>query len=88
MKRGGVQYEDVVKREMVFVDRKSTGMQEYYLATQSGFKLEMQLECRMEDYANQEYIEYNNDRFKIIRTFDKGDTIELKCEKYNGKGQA
>lgn len=83
VKRGGVQYEDVVERAMIFVDKKSAGMQEFYLAQQSGNKLEMQLVARAEEYNGQEFLEFNTNQYKIVRTYDREDFIELKCELYN-----
>jgi hypothetical protein len=82
IKEDGVQYEGVIDRQMVFVDSKSIGMQEFYLSSQSGFSLELQLVVRTIDYQNQKYIEFDNNQYQIIRTYNKGDLTELKCQLY------
>ncbi|MFE3978701.1 MULTISPECIES: phage head closure protein [unclassified Priestia] len=84
-KTNGVQNKVITSKQMVFVNKKSVGTQEFYLASQTGFTLELMLEMHTLDYNAQEYVEFNSKTYRIIRTYEKGDTIELKCQAHSGK---
>ncbi|MED3972253.1 phage head-tail adapter protein [Priestia megaterium] len=84
-KISGVQKLVSTGKQMVFVNKKDIGTQEFYLASQSGIKLELMLNMHTLDYNSQEYLEFNSKTYKIIRTYDKGEQIELKCQAYGGK---
>ena len=69
-------------RETVFADKKSVRGNEFYLASQNGFKLELMFEVRSGDYQSERYLEFDGKRYEIVRTYDKGEFAELVCQAY------
>lgn len=67
-------------KRIVFVNRKSIRQSEYYQALSTGLKPEVMLEVRNIDYEDEKLLEFNDRRYKVIRTFDKnGEITELIC---------
>ena len=63
--------ETIVKHE-VFAKVKSIGMKEKYEALAVGLKPELVFVLAdYYDYDNQEYIEYEDNRYKVLRTYKK-----------------
>ena len=70
---------EFVSRE-VFCNKKSVRQSEFYQANAQGFKPELMLEVRSDDYEGEEYIDYGGKRYRIIRSYDKnGEITELVC---------
>lgn len=69
-------------RETVFANKKSIRSSEFYLASQNGYKLEAMFEIRTSDYQSQLILEYENKRYEIVRTYDRGEFMELTCQLY------
>lgn len=63
---------ETITKTDVFAQVKSIGMKESYEALAVGLKPEMAfLIADYYDYDNQEHIEYNSVRYKVLRTFRK-----------------
>lgn len=71
------------KRDTIFANRKSIRSNEFYFAAQNGFKLEIMFVIRTFDYNNQIYLDYENSRYQVVRTYETGDFIELVCKMYD-----
>jgi hypothetical protein len=65
---------------MVYANKKSVRQSEYYQAQSNGVMPELTFEVRIIEYDGQRYLTYNNKRYRIIRTFEKGEDVELICE--------
>lgn len=65
---------------MIFANKKPVRQSEFYLAGANGMRPEMTFEIRSWDYAGQKVLSHEDKRYRIIRTFDKGEIIELICE--------
>ena len=64
---------ETITEKDVFAEVKSIGMKESYEALAVGLKPEMSfLIADYYDYDNQEFIEYNSVRYKVLRTYRKG----------------
>jgi SPP1 family predicted phage head-tail adaptor len=73
----------VEKRKSVFAKKESVRSSEYYSATQSGFMREKVMFTVLTlEYKYQTFVEYQNKRYTIIRTYEKGKYIELICQAY------
>jgi SPP1 family predicted phage head-tail adaptor len=70
------------ERSTVFANKKSIRGSEFYQASQNGITLELMFEIRSCDYGGQRFLEFENKRYEIVRTYDKGETIELSCQAY------
>lgn len=69
--------------KMVFADKQSVRQNEYYEAKQIGLKPELMFVVRSSEFSNEERIKYNLKEYEILRTYDKGETIELVCGALN-----
>lgn len=69
-------------RTTVFANRKSVRGNEFYLAAQNGIHLELMFVIRTSDYQSQRYLDFENKRYEIIRTYDNGEWMELVCQLY------
>jgi SPP1 family predicted phage head-tail adaptor len=67
-------------RSNIFANKKSVRSSEFYLASQSGYTLDLMFEIRSIDYESESHLEFNGKRYEIIRTYDKGEIIELVCQ--------
>lgn len=62
----------------VFAEIGSVGQKEFFAAAQMGFKAEMKLEVRVDDYDGQPAAIVKNKRYSIYRTYIREDQmIEL-----------
>ncbi|NLK94728.1 MAG: phage head-tail adapter protein [Clostridiales bacterium] len=72
---------DIIKSEIkrkVYCDINSIRQSEFYQAQAIGAKPEISVIIRAFEYADEVFAELNNIRYKILRTYDKGDgLIEL-----------
>jgi len=67
------------KRE-VFANKKSIRQSEFYQAAAAGLKPEFYFDVRSVEYEGEQELEYEGRIYEIIRTFDKGEYIELICQ--------
>ncbi len=67
----------------VFADKQSVRQSEFYEAKQIGLKPELMFVIRSIEYDNDERIRFKNKEYEILRTFDKGETIEITCGALN-----
>lgn len=76
-------YGQETKRE-VFVDEKSIRNTEFYLASRSGYTLEMMFEIPSLDYEGEEIVEYHFKRYRVVKTYKrkKEEVTELICRAY------
>lgn len=72
-----------VKRE-VFCDKKSVSQFEFHHASQSGISPQFVFIVRIADYEGEEIAYYNNNKYAIYRSYEKGEFIELYATKKVG----
>lgn len=65
---------------MVYANKKSVRQSEYYQAQSNGVMPELTFEVRIMEYNSQTFLTYNDKRYRVIRTFEKGEDVELICE--------
>ncbi len=74
-------YGDTVTTEserQVFCREESVGQKEFYQAAAVGFTPEIKLVLSdYLDYGNEKLVLYNGNRYKILRTYRKGQELEL-----------
>lgn len=68
------------KYRQVFVNELSIGQNEFYKAKSAGFKAEIKLEVNEIDYNNESIVRYEGMEYKVIRTYSKGEVIEVTLE--------
>lgn len=82
---------DIISTEKftkVYANKKSIRQTEFYQAQATGLKPELAFEIHSIEYENQEILEYNLKKYTIIRTYDKGEFIELICQGVVNSGNA
>lgn len=69
----------------VFCEVKSVGRNEFYQANAVGITVSivfvLSLDC---EYENEKFVEYHEQRYRVVRTYISDDGIELTCEVWNG----
>ena len=69
-------------KEEVFADKKSVRSTEFYEAQKLGYKLSVMFVIRPYEYNGQEYIYYENNKYKVERTYEKNtEQLEIICSK-------
>lgn len=69
----------------VFCEVTSVGMQEAYTAMSEGLHPTLRFRIRVaEDYADEGFLEYHGQQYRIVRTYMSGDGIELYAERVTG----
>lgn len=64
----------------VFCDKKSVGRSEFYSAARSGLSNISIFIIHKFEYSEEEYVEYEGERYKVIKTYDIDEEyIELTC---------
>jgi len=72
---------EVETKSTVFANKKSIRQSEFYQAMANGLKPEIMFEIRSIDFSNQDRLEYNSKKYRIIRAYSKnGEITELVCE--------
>lgn len=83
----GEPVQSMVYRE-AFANKKSVRQSEFYQASVAGLKPELIFEIRSFEYANDKKLRYpsgdNGKVYDIIRTYDKGEVIELTVSSFVG----
>ncbi|WHP40766.1 phage head-tail adapter protein [Lysinibacillus boronitolerans] len=69
---------------MVFVNKLSVRSSEFYQASAQGYKPEVQLSLRISEYADEVKLKFNDKLYEVIRTYEKGENIELTCQRWGG----
>lgn len=64
----------------VYANRKSIRQSEFYQAMATGLKPEIMFEIRSVEYKGETKLEYAGKDYTIIRTYDKGEIMELVCQ--------
>jgi len=67
----------------VYANKKSVRSKEFYEAQLISLKPELMFEIRTSEYEGEIKLKYNSKFYEIIRTYDKGEFIELICSKFN-----
>jgi len=78
----------IPSKRMVFSNKKSIRQSEFYQAQATGLKPELTFGIHLSEYADEPKLEYNDKTYKIIRTFENGETLELICEGIVNNGDA
>ena len=65
------------KPRKIFANKKSVRSQEFHAAKQSGVTLSFMFEVRTLEYKGEETLKYNDDPYKVYRTYGKGEFTEL-----------
>lgn len=60
-------------KRKAFVHKQSTKQTEFYQAQATGFKPEITIVIRSFEYKEEEVIEYNLVRYRVLRTYSPGD---------------
>lgn len=68
----------------VYANRKSIRQSEFYQAGNIGLKPELMFEVHNFEFNNDEKVRYNGKEYFIIRTYDKGEIIELTVTSHAG----
>lgn len=75
----------ILIEEEVFCNVKSISRSEFYNAATTGLKPSLVFKVRIVDYNDQEKIKFEDNEYKIIRTYIVDtENIELTCEKVLG----
>lgn len=69
---------------MVFVNELSVRSSEFYQASAQGYKPEIQLSVRIIEYNDEVKVKFNDKLYEVIRTYKKGENIELTCQRWGG----
>ena len=72
----------------VYANKKSIRQSEFYQANATGLKPELLFEIHSIEYGDQDRLGYNSKKYDIIRTYDKGEFIELICQGVVNDGNA
>lgn len=68
----------------VIAEMRSVSMTEWTNASQLGLQAEYQAIIWANEYDQQEYVEVNGKRYRIYRTYENGDRVELYLERMVG----
>lgn len=82
---------DIIPKESiteVYANRMSIRQSEFYQAQATGLRPELAFEIHSMEYSNQEVLEFESNKYTIIRTYDKGEFIELICQGVVNDGNA
>src|SRR5690606_8479789 len=64
---------------MVYANRRSIRQSEFYQAAQAGLRPEIMFEVRSAEYQGETKLRYEGTDYLVIRTYDKGEIMELVC---------
>lgn len=70
-----------VTRENIFANKLPVRSSEFYQASQAGYTVSALFKIRSVEYEGEESLIHEGNIYRIIRTFDKGEYVELSCEK-------
>ena len=68
-------------KQKTYCTVRSVGMREYYQAKAAGLEPEIVFNLTdADDYGGEKIVEWNGDRYRVVRTWLQGDGIDLTCE--------
>jgi len=70
---------EVEAARQVFANRRSVRQSEFYHAHMAGLMPEVMFEVRSFEYQGERALRYQDKRYDIIRTYDRGEMTELVC---------
>jgi|SRR5690625_1479589 len=76
------------EKRMVYTNKRSIRQSEFYQAQAEGLKPELAFDIRSFEYEGEDLVEYEEQKYKVIRTYDRGEIIELICEGVVNDGDA
>lgn len=65
----------------VFAEKKSVRQSEFYQAAATGLKPELAFDVWSIDYNNEKKLMHKGNKYSIIRTFSKGEKVEIICSR-------
>lgn len=65
----------------IFASKLPVKSSEFYQASQAGYLISATFKIRSIDYEGEDLLMYEGQTFRIVRTYDKGEFIELSSEK-------
>lgn len=71
---------EVTDERLVYCNKQSIKQSEFYQAQATGLRPELQFEIRSMEYGGEKLIRFNELEYNVIRTYDKGEQIELVCQ--------
>lgn len=77
----GFEIDEPGAKRKVFANKKSIRSQEFHMAKQEGVTLSYMFEVRTLEYDGQDTLMYNGKEYNIYRTYEKGEFIELICQR-------
>lgn len=63
----------------VYANRRSVRQSEFYQAMQQNLRPELMFEIRSIEYRGETKVRYKGQDYLVIRTYDKGEIMELVC---------
>lgn len=76
----GYPFESEVSSEVIFANKKSVRSAEFYQAASIGKAVQSMFEIYSVDFnEDAKYIVHNDKQYEIIRTYDKGEKMEIVC---------
>lgn len=75
----GFEFEEERPKPPILANRLSIRSNEYWQAKQSGVNLSYTFEVHSIEYQGEEKLIYEDEEYRIERTFEKGDYVELIC---------
>lgn len=63
-----------------FANRKAVRQSEFYQAHALGLRPEKTFEVMAIDYNGEDFLRHDGKEYKVLRTYDKGEKIEIICE--------
>jgi len=70
----------------VFVNKMSVGLKEFYEASAKGMKPEQQFALHAFEYDGEKLVEYKGVTYKVTRVSEKGERVQIVCERVIGDG--
>lgn len=67
-------------RSNLFVNKKPVRSSEFHQAAAQGIRLDVVFEIRSTEFKGEEFLNYEEKRYSIERTYDRGEMIELVCQ--------
>lgn len=68
----------------VYANKQSVRQSEFYQSASVGLKPELVFEIRSIEFSGAEKVRYQGKEYAIIRTYDKGETVELTVSSFKG----
>lgn len=73
----GIKLKVVENKNTVFCTKESISQREFFEANAAGLKAELKFKLWKQDYNGEQIAEYDGQRYKIYRTYERFDMIEI-----------